>query len=483
MTDRNPATGLTPLEQVVLGVRPWHVQDGHAPVVLASMPPECVHTVVTSPPYLGLRKYDTPPQVWGGDPSCTHQWGAPERSFLANNLAGSNGVQLNKRSRGLSKETGPFCTKCDAWLGELGSEPSPELYVEHLVAIFRELHRVLRRDGTVWLNIADSYARKGGKGGGGNRQLMHMEGKQFTMGRLPRGSKLKSKDLCLIPARLAIALQEDGWYVRQVIIWHKLNCLPESVTDRCTTNHEYILLLSKAPRYYFDVEAIKEPSSENTHSRGPQYRDLPKTVEDGQQIRNNKSFAKAIFGQVKWRNKRSVWSIATQPYRKAHFATFPPKLPLPCILAGTSARGCCGRCGRPWVRVLKKTGRRVQHQHGPGKAQKILVSQEQHGATSSLTTGFTQEWVTVGWRQGCKCENVSVIPCLVLDPFNGAGTTGVVARRLHRRYLGIEVGSQYVAQSEQRIVEDAPMFNGGIGDVGDFYGQDDEPPIEEAKGA
>ena len=198
--------------------------------------------------------------------------------------------------------------------GQFGLEDSPEEYISRMVAVFREIRRVLSDDGTLWVNVGDSYAA-GGKGGGGSYMLDRKDaawaGKSKANGFNPAPSGMKAKDLVGIPWMLAFALRADGWYLRQDIIWSKPNPMPESVTDRCTKAHEYLFLMSKSSRYYFDAEAISEPRSTQRESHGNEPAESVK------------------------RNRRSVWEIATQPYSEAHFATYPEKLAEACILAGT----------------------------------------------------------------------------------------------------------------------------------------------------
>jgi DNA modification methylase len=240
--------------------------------------------------------------------------------------------------------------------GQIGLEATPSVYVAKMAEVFEEVRRVLRVDGTLWLNLGDSYARNGGKPGGGNRQAMHMEGTQTRMLKVPAGSGLKEKDLIGIPWRVAFALQAAGWWLREDIIWSKPNCMPESVTDRCTRSHEYIFHLSKSAKYYHDAEAIKEPGSMESIARYERGRsDDHKHVESTQTIsRSLKHMADKQRGHsrkhagfnARWdamekaecggtRNKRSVWTVAPANYPDAHFATFPPDLIKPCILAGT----------------------------------------------------------------------------------------------------------------------------------------------------
>jgi len=240
--------------------------------VMREMPDNSIHCCVTSPPYWGLRDYGCP--------------------------------------------------------GQLGLEPTPEEYVAKMVTVFREVKRVLRDDGTLWLNLGDSYNGSGGAGGdynkGGLKEGQPKYGRKFT-------DILKPKDLVGIPWRVAFALQADGWYLRQDIIWHKPNPMPESVTDRCTKAHEYVFLLSKSARYYYDADAIKEPSVEPPRER---------EKNNGESAVETKMRGHDCnCGNDGTRNKRDVWTVATHPYPEAHFATFPPELIKPCIKAGCPEQG------------------------------------------------------------------------------------------------------------------------------------------------
>ncbi len=332
---------------------------------LATLPDESVHCVVTSPPYWGLRDYGSP--------------------------------------------------------GQLGLEPTPEEYVANMVAVFRDVRRVLRSDGTLWLNLGDSYAGSGNGGGGsfakdGIRTPMAGTDKNvrpaWKLGGSLIPANLKPKDLVGIPWRVAFALQADGWWLRSDIIWSKPNPMPESVTDRPTKAHEYLFLLSKSERYYYDNEAIKEPLSPVSIARisqpnfanqtgGPKDYALTgegihsqrKTLENFAKANKNEALGKRQYDgfNARWedaeakgetpngRNKRTVWEIATQPYAEAHFATYPEALVKPCILAGCPEGG------------------------------------------------------------------------VVLDPFFGSGTTGVVAKRAGRSYIGIELNPTYAALALKRI--------------------------------
>jgi len=244
------------------------------------------------------------------------------------------------------------------------------------------------------------------------------------------GGVLKNKDLVGIPRRVAVPLQADGWYLRQDIIWHKPNPMPESVTDRCTKAHEYIFLMSKSARYYYDADAIKEPLAGPPHAPGNKKVDAS---------RNDADQMSKIWGADGRRNRRSVWTIATKPYRGAHFATYPPALVEPCILAGTSAKGACPVCGAGWERVteiIDTEGRlgKGYHDHKDDlvRGQRGVFPAE--GAPTHHTTG---------WRPTCDHDEEPV-PCLVLDPFAGSGTTGMVAIKHGREFVGLDLNGDYL---------------------------------------
>lgn len=410
------------------------ILEGNCLDTLKSLPANSVQCVVTSPPYYGLRDYGTPPHVWGGDPECAHDWHEyiqPAANGILHD-GGMSGETLSGNSGTRQPKKSDFCSICGAWRGNYGLEPSPELYVEHTVLIFREVFRVLKDDGTLWLNLGDSYAGSGkgfmadGSVAAGKKQStnkgsveisedvvrskrMERGSGRWGGGNIPATGNLKPKDLIGIPWMVAFALRADGWYLRQDIIWNKPNPMPESVNDRCTKSHEYIFLFSKSRKYYFDQESILEPVSGNTHARvsqnvaaqigsfranggaktnGPMKAVIrtPKQQAAGSGIKNNDSFNNAIALQVQERNKRSVWTVTTKPYKGAHFATYPPDLIEPCILAGTK-----------------------------------------EGDT-------------------------------VLDPFNGSGTTGAVAIKHHRNYIGCELNPKYIKLTNRRLSQVQPVL-------------------------
>ena len=366
------------------------ILTGDCRTTLASLDAESVQMCVTSPPYFGLRDY--------------------------------------------------------GHTGQIGLEPTPDAYAAELVAVFREVRRVLRDDGVLWLNLGDSYAAMRDSKATPDTLRGDSDGTAVAgvSNRNPanlRAAGLKHKDLCGIPWRVAFALQADGWYLRSDIIWHKPNPMPESVTDRPTKSHEYLFLLAKSERYYYDADAIAEPAK--WERWGNQTERKSHTGTAGHL--GGKTLAELPIKDTK--NARTVWTIATKPFKGAHFATFPPALIEPCILAG-SAKECCAACGAPSVRQVERTAMVIDrsertHDKGRTRASGTMVS-----PATSVTTGFAPS---------CSC-NAGVVSGTVLDPFGGAGTTGLVADRLGRNAILCELNPDYAAMAERRIHGDAPLF-------------------------
>ena len=309
---------------------------------LKKLEDQSINTCVTSPPYWGLRDYGT--AEWeGGDPDCDHV-----ANPNATKKMGNEEFNKNRPSRESTKTKGYYekeCPKCGAIKkdSQLGMEDTPEEFVDNLVKVFREVKRVLRDDGTVWLNLGDSYGQQKGKGFNANAKEGYIVSRrkelQKKQGNINVKTNLPPKNLIGIPWRVALALQQDGWYLRQDIIWHKPNPMPESVKDRCTKAHEYIFLLSKSPKYYFDNEAIKEDCVGKDERKWADSYEKAGSIKQGEtnaNIKRTKRYSK--HGGFK-RNKRSVWTVTTKPFKGAHFATFPMDLIEPCVLAGCPVGG------------------------------------------------------------------------------------------------------------------------------------------------
>lgn len=719
------------------------ILSGDCRTILPTLPADSVHCCVTSPPYWGLRDYGIPPTVWGGDPACEHVWGGTKTAERHAKIWASNSpIENRPPEHQASVSQGAFCRRCGAWRGAFGLEPTYQLYVEHAVEVFREVRRVLRPDGTLWLNLGDSYsggktgrddnsgadlARRAATYGAGtgegrgpssgkarppmsdrlNFLASDLKGRVFfygganpirrsaerinvllydkatpdlefsplfaaqrisvkqgqdhlcqiggffdppvlccgtssLRGRIPygpdgqgfvdlpenvgiivtagdlyadaalckaaalaikngktslaikitgepipegvacgvpiwdavtlnsgpegaakvdpvdepislldrpeflasrghdfsireassehvalalhRGCQLsflrvshlfasgngltpyiflldqaqrkanagQAKQELGIPEMVKRALMEDGWICRQTIIWSKPNPMPESVTDRCTKAHEYLFLLTKSARYFYDGDAIREAYSEatfdrqaygweSTGNRLQRHQPGVKPRDDGQYSKLNSA----------GRNKRSVWEIATSPFPEAHFATFPPALVEPCIKAGTSEKGCCGKCGAPRERVIETTYRNDTTKDGrPAQGNNTKDGAREAGSRTMASGVRTRRHdETLGWQPTCTChghfeerdgtpdwiseqtgERKKIMvyvpdqdspppkPCTVLDPFGGAGTTGLVADRLQRNAILIELNPTYAEMVRERIFSDAPLF-------------------------
>lgn len=377
------------------------ILQGDCREVLRTLPDASVHMVVTSPPYFGLRDY------------------------------------------GVS--------------GQIGLEQSPAEYVAQMVEVFREVWRVLRDDGTCWVNLGDAYC----SGTAAPRKPTTTTGPAVPSSwsnrsqpqRIAAGYGVKVKDLLMMPARVAIALCDDGWYLRSNIIWAKRNCMPESVRDRPTNAHEHIFLVTKRSSYFYDAVAIEEDGEIAAGTRAA------KGSEVRSALKNVNGRPPEYYEYTGKRNKRSVWWMATQPYPDAHFATFPPELPEICIKAGTSERGCCSACGAPWAR---QTERAVSLESGSGRAGRKPTGKGAGGAqtdsgTYDVRMGSVVSTATTGWLPSCSCD-ASVVACTVLDPFAGAFTTAMVADRLGRDCIGIELNQDYCDMARRRIENDAGMF-------------------------
>jgi DNA modification methylase len=469
----------------------FDLRTGNTLTLLRAMPPDFVQTVVTSIPYYGLRDYQIEPDVWGGSEFCAHDFfdlgrtrPKPDRSTVGKDATNGSGVfgggrgeQKTKAARGAAMPLGGMCQSCGAWLGCLGLEPTPELFIEHVVEIFREVRRVLRGDGTLWLNVGDSFCTQPN----GSIGRSTLEGSLKPHSEYRRAHSLRSnghglssgykhKDLMMMPHRVALALQASGWWVRMDNVWSKPAPMPESVDDRPTKSHEYVFLLTKSPDYFYDAEAVREKQAGNAHSRGRGVH--PKSVPHDKLIRANDSFNAAMTKFTEApdgkRNMRSVWTINTQPFPEAHFATFPPALPALCIKAGTSEMGACVECGAPWERVTQKVA--AAGKGSGNKERKTGESRVCPGSHLGASIPYSPTaFDTLGWRPTCICFGEQfeadphagsklVRPCVVLDCFNGAGTAGLVALRLGRDYVGHERGPQYVEMSRRRIAGDAPMY-------------------------
>jgi len=385
------------------------------------------------------------------------------------------GNKYNPRDEGLilkyDASQGQFCQRCNAWRGSLGLEPDPDLFISHLVQVFREVRRVLHPSGVCFVNLGDSYASSG-TGNDGNEG--YNDGRTNRTKRLGGRSVsgLKPKDLCMIPARVALSLQADGWWLRSAMPWVKRSAMPESVTDRPASALEYVYMFTKSSKYFFDMEAVRVDGpkmvrkgkgkplggviGEGRNDRENFARDIEYS---GRNFRNTDLFFESIkepHGLISAGDEMVGLDINPQAMKEAHFATFPEKLVDTCIKAGSSERGCCPECLESWVRVVEKgelideyNGRNLQpHQTGKDFQQNQTMAS---GLTKGgFIPGHRIDSTTIGWAPGCKC-GLDPIPCTVMDIFFGAGTSGVVAERLDRNWIGIELNPDYAKIAKNRI--------------------------------
>lgn len=379
-----------------------HIANMDVLSYLWQLPDNSVHTVVTSPPYWGMRDYATD--------------------------------------------------------GQIGSEPSLDAHIATMVGVFREVRRVLRSDGTLWLNYGDSYASTPNgrsaaatKAAGADNRTFRDKPFSTVQG------KLKQKDLIGLPWRVALALQDDGWWLRSDIIWHKPNAKPDSAKDRPSLAHEYVFLLAKSPQYFYDRDAIAEPTA-RAYKATPGYsgfanRQQNKHATIGRQGKG----PGALPNPTGMRNRRTVWTVATEPFKDAHFATFPTKLIEPMILAGCPPK-VCSACGAPYRRLVDRTF--ILQPDVSAERGVIGAEGQKTGDPNSRdflagwsgTPRGTVEARTTGWEPTCSC-NAPMESGVVLDPFMGSGTTALVARRTGRHYMGCELNPDYLALADKRLAQ------------------------------
>lgn len=390
----------------------WDVWEGDALDVLRTLPDGVFQVCVTSPPYHGLRDY---------------------------------------------KED-----------GQIGLEGTIGEYVDRLRDVFCEVRRVLRDDGVLWLNLGDSYANDtkwGGSTGGKHATGLHGE---TGVGRGRVNTGLPPKNLKGMPWRVAFALQDDGWILRSDCIWHKPNALPSSVRDRPYHDHEYVFMLAKSPKYHYDYEAVKVDAVEAGRVRKRKTKDVYPSGADRENKGLHAVAKQDAVGNRQYtgfnerhfdgsdasakRGLRTVWSINPQPTREAHFATYPQALVERCLLASGTTK-TCSRCGAPWKVLLERTQGVPNLREAGWQAERCAGAIE--GGTERVTLGFTTVRgvnEVVGHVAACDCDAADV-PCVVLDPFCGSGTTGIVAKRLGMRFLGIDLNPEYVEMAKRRIAE------------------------------
>lgn len=441
-----------------------------------------VHCVVTSPPYFQMRDYGT--AKWeGGDPDCDHVANPNATKKYGNpDMNRKSGSRENTIVAGYYSD---ICPKCGAKRidNQLGLEGSPQAYIDNMVQVFREVRRVLRDDGVVWVNMGDAYnAKPAGKlsrkyvvdqtvGDGAFRRkaLNHKSGnldsrdpKSLSVEDLQQFG-IKEKDLMGIPWMLAFALRADGWYLRSDVIWFKTNPVPESVRDRPTKSHEYVFMLTKSNRYFFDMESVRVKYTQPINRWGGEkivpngfsprdveigtqlYRDRNmRPNEDGRHMRSVWYAEEEEYRQfLEWKQRMvdfcDVWTIPSRASGYKHYAQFPLELVTPCVMASTSEKGVCAYCGQPVERKIER-GTSTADVGGEDNGDILFRNDGQKYSGRMCET----EIKTVGWEAMCSCYDGTTVPAIVFDPFLGSGTTMLEAERLGRRGVGIELSMDYI---------------------------------------
>ena len=556
---------------------------GHVLARLAALAEKSVHCIVTSPPYWGLRAYaGVEPAVWlgaAGKADCPHEWGEAlpkpgnehrdglganstfagrgDKAEIRKEFAGKRAGEVNAsieraRERGydvggwgaseraataidrMGSSGGQFCRLCGAWRGLLGQEPLHDClawargeapcascFVCHMRSVAAACWRVLRDDGVMWLNMGDSYggswAMQDRRADALDRQGAYMRSERASC----RAGTLKETELALVPQRLMIAFQADGWYMRSdiqndiapVVVWKKRSAMPESTDKRPTRNHEYILMLTKRPssEHFFDAVAVREGAAIRPHENADRKYHTGHGVEVDTRSSDEKGQSNVPHAGNGSRNIRTVWTLKPEPCNwafckgcdtcfigsdrnrirvegeppdqkrfcpvcgrhdawVAHYAAYPSDLPRRCILAGTPEKGICAQCGTPWERVVEREPDNAGYPHGPGGSKRYQNVLNGGEASSTLAKVARYSVGTLGFRPGCSCAAGEPVPATILDPFCGSGTSLIVAAQLGRNAIGIDASPDYVKVARERVriegsrvakpipASDAPLF-------------------------
>ncbi len=364
------------------------IYQGDTLEVLKTFPDESIDCAITSPPYWGLRDYDIKPQVWDGKPGCKHKWKEQIKKWHGDRGTGKKKEVFNDNFQ-VKGTKSDFCSICGAWRGSLGLEPTFVLYLKHLCYIFDELKRVLKKSGTCWVNLGDTYGQnwRGGKKQNKWHEQHRSKGEVAFMGaEKPDRANLPDKCLLQIPSRFSIEMTNRGWILRNRIIWHKPNCMPSSIKDRFTVDFEEIFFFVKNKKYWFETQ--REPHTTSPKGYTPYAQAIGRSWHNHSQDKTKGAGQKGVRCQhPQGRNKRTVWKIPTKPFKGAHFAVFPEALIETPIKAGCPERG------------------------------------------------------------------------IVLDPFMGSGTVAIVAQKLNRQWVGIDLNPEYIKMAEKRIADNSYMWN------------------------
>jgi len=482
------------------------IHQGDAGETLAEMPESSVHCVMTSPPYFGLRDYGEDVEtIWGGKESCNHSWvekkKAPQGGENTDENPPNTGADTTtqeSRIRGGSGVVSDKCVYCGAWKGQLGLEPELDQFISNLVEIGKEVRRVLRDDGSWWLNLGDSFAGSG-RGQWSDSGDKPKESYRPDNGELPeQDTNIRRKSKMLVPHRVAIALEDSGWIVRSDAVWAKTNPMPHPVKDRLTEDKEFLFHLTPEPDYYFDLDAIREPHKGASLDRSKSVFEasgqgsLACPREDRpEHVGTDADDALHENGK----NPGDIIELPVHSFPDAHFAVYPPELCKKPIQSSCPPK-VCGECGTPYERRTEtipmwerdestiereqtKRALELANEHdltekhfkaaravglgdsdsGDGKPYERVSDATERLAreTENALGSYCRELLlsepapTEEWKQTCNCETDDTEAGIVLDPFSGAGTTALVAKDLGRRFVGIELNPEYVAMSQKRV--------------------------------
>ncbi len=437
--------------------------QGDALSVLKTLPEKSINMLMTSPPYWALRDYGSDVEsIWDGEENCEHEWGREIEASGSRSNDDSNDERKEVFGKRDNMPKSNFCSKCGAWKGQLGLEPTFDLYIKHLCNIFDEVKRVLRDDGTIWINLGDTYGGSGGASGH-TEETKNLGYKTSQMGAVASGSKSASaKCLTMIPQRFAIEMVNRGWILRNTIIWHKRNCMPCSVKDRFTVDFEYIFFFSKKKKYYFETqyEEYAESTKEDHRFEKAKQEGITdlmgnkkvgysggKNIKDGYEISKSQNpieVRNSVFnkGLQEGRNKRTVWTINPKPFKEAHFAVYPEELCETPIKSGCP-EFVCVKCGKAKVLEIESEkigGTPYYPQHKWQKEKGVGPRPRDYIAKKEIK----------GYKPTCNC-NAGFTSGIVIDPFFGAGTTGLVALKQNKKFVGIELNPEYIEIAKKRL--------------------------------
>ena len=456
------------------------VLQGSALEVLKALPDNIIDLCITSPPYWSQRFYPGSQTIFDGDPNCTHEW---DYYTVPSNCWGTPGpgvygVKGEYNKAWIKEHHQAFCKKCNAFWGQLGEEPTPMLYIKHLVDIFNEVKRVLKPSGIFFLNIGDKYC--GSMSAYGIKEI-HSTGFQSTsmdihpsghfqppsMSCVGKEKWLVTKQLMLIPHRLAIAMMDEGWICRNDLIWSKIGFMPHPVQDRFVSAHEYVFMFVKSNRYFFDLDKVREKSIWADRDKRSKFYRVPHLT--GKSLEGPSGF-KGVGYNPLGRNPGDVWEIKTSNFKGSHFAVFPEELVERCIKAGCP-REVCSRCGKPKKQVFKIITRKwedlpedeqefIRRRYGTdregkysGTSNKDTETNDPSSIKRRIINSMLKKKEFQGWVPQCKCKDVVWSKGLVLDPFAGSGTTLLVTKKLGLDYIGIEISDKYVQMIDKRLSE------------------------------